>query len=245
MEQDFNWQESLDYARKHLYVHYRNSSLEQQLSGYFEAVAANDPLRALQEMEKVGDVFALGDWNFWPSLEVVANELGFTDLGNKYWGKREEAYVDGVVKKPANCRGLPTVNLISMSQASLILLTASGVAYHNQTAGIGCDQRAEEGALLPLVEPMLDEKSGVAECPLFGALYDLFTSRWGHMTEDTAKQIDAILGNFYWTKGLTVDRSRLAESEEAWVYVNVDPLTFRLVTRLNITKAVLIWPNSD
>lgn len=242
MEQEFNWQESIDYARKHLYTLYPTPSLEQQLGGYFEAVAVNDPLRALQEMEKVGDTVAPGDWNFWPSLEVVANGLGFTDLGNQYRHKHDEAYIDRVVSMPDNCRGLPTIDLIYMAQACLIVLTASGVAYWNQTNGVGCGQRAEEGVLVPLVEPTITEKSGLLECPLFRALFDL---DWKPMSEEQAKKIDTILDQFYWVGGITVDRSRLAESEEAWVYVNVDPMQFRRATRLNSTKAVLVWLNSD
>ena len=63
--------------------------------------------------------------------------------------------------------------------------------------------------------------------------------------ENRASEIDALLHRYGFGKGITVDRSRLQESEEAWVYVNVEPLEYGLYEGFGSCKGVLVWSNSD
>jgi len=132
-----------------------------------------------------------------------------------------------------------------MEQACLILLAKSGFVYWNQTCGNACAQRGEEGVLVPLLERVLDERRSWVECPLYLALADM---EWGPVLgidDKRADEIDALLKRFYATECLSVDRARLAESEEAWVYVRVNPLKFRLGVNVASETGVLVWPNSD
>ena len=245
MDHEFDWQKALDFACNHLATLYPRDSLKQELSDYSESISADDPGRALRTLEVIGENTAPTDHNFWSYLEGTASQLGLKDLADEYLHRHYEAYVDTAVAMPDNCRGLPTVNLMTMAQASLIILAPSGVAYWNQTCGNACGQRAEEGIVVPLIEPAVNDKKGVIECPLVGALAEL---HWGPVLgidQKRAADIDAILNQFYWTRGLSVDQNRLGESEEAWVYLELNPKQFRLAIRLKWTKAVLAWPNSD
>ena len=245
MDQEFDLNKSLQFACKHLATQYPGDALAEALRTYYASISANDPRGALRELERIGQQTAPGDYNFWSYLESTASQLELTDLADEYLHKHHEAYVDKAVAMPGNCRGLPTMNLYSMSQAGLIVLSPSGVAYWNQTCGNACGQRAEEGVLIPLLELTIDEDRNVPECPLISALASL---NWGPVLgidQERAAEIDTMLERFYWTHGLTVDRTRLGDSEEAWVYLGIDPRQFRLAVRLEWTKAVLVWPNSD
>ncbi|RKG63588.1 hypothetical protein D7V80_30090 [Corallococcus sp. CA054B] len=68
--------------------------------------------------------------------------------------------------------------------------------------------------------------------------------------EETAQEIERILGLSGVTRelGVRVDRARLAESHEAWVYVEVPAQPengFASLERLPASKGILTWANSD
>lgn len=82
-----------------------------------------------------------------------------------------------------------------------------------------------------------------------------------HIDEALADDIDEILGSSALTSYVTVGRSRLEQSMEAWVYVTArtrptpraairsptahDLRTMEAACGFGITSAVLTWPNSD
>ncbi|MEM6274987.1 MAG: DUF6210 family protein [Myxococcota bacterium] len=74
------------------------------------------------------------------------------------------------------------------------------------------------------------------------------TGAIGGLSSDDADAIDRILRRDGDLKVLSVDRKRLAESQEAWVFVRVDPklVDGLLVSNLEVpSSAILTWPNSD
>jgi hypothetical protein len=89
--------------------------------------------------------------------------------------------------------------------------------------------------------------AGGGECPAYNALSDLAWDRApaSGISNELAAGVDDILKRFYTTECLSVDRSRLGESEEAWVYVRINPLKFRLGVSVSSEAGVLVWPNSD
>ena len=143
--------------------------------------------------------------------------------------------------------GRPRILLYTQNQASLLILGKSGVIYQNQTCGVACAQRCEEGFLVPLADCFLVENAPIEtyQCPIEEGLRRM---EWGPVqgiNEAKASAIDHLLQSSAWTKGLTVDRERTHESEEAWVYVNVAPAELAEYSGFGIRKGVLVWPNSD
>lgn len=140
----------------------------------------------------------------------------------------------------------PKILLYSLEQAGLIILYPSGVVYQNQTDGLACSQDCEEGVFVPLFNYAVPHE----DCQLqLGFLHEelaKFFGTYAHMSSKIADSIDALLQNYLPASGIKVDQSRLYESKEAWVYVNVvagdsfDYLAFG-----DSFKAVLTWPNSD
>ncbi|WP_434300231.1 DUF6210 family protein [Corallococcus exiguus] len=68
--------------------------------------------------------------------------------------------------------------------------------------------------------------------------------------EETAQEIDRILGLSFVTRdlGVRVDRARLGESHEAWVYVEVPAQPENgsvCLERIPASQGILTWPNSD
>lgn len=60
-----------------------------------------------------------------------------------------------------------------------------------------------------------------------------------------AEAIDTLLASRYETRGISVDRQRLEQSMEAWVYVDVEPAQSNPIECDGPLKGVLTWPNSD
>lgn len=103
------------------------------------------------------------------------------------------------------------------------------------------------------------------------ALAEMFAgTATSSLDERSAGRIDRILAREHETAGLLVDRSRLSESHEAWVFVTIrthpdhfptlplscnaetraDPLStanqaVSLLFGFGDARAVLTWPNSD
>jgi hypothetical protein len=136
---------------------------------------------------------------------------------------------------------MPTILLYSLWQASLIILHPSGVMYQNQTCNHACRQRRAEGVLVPLIDIPLDEP----RCPLEHALADLEWWPVQGIDSERADRIDAILQRWRATVGIRVDRSRLHESEEAWVYTIVEPNGTAVYDGFGTRRAILTWSNSD
>jgi hypothetical protein len=63
--------------------------------------------------------------------------------------------------------------------------------------------------------------------------------------EKRASEIDDLLHSESPTKQITVDRLRLNESEEAWVYVTLEPAEYGFYQGFGSCNGVLVWGNSD
>jgi hypothetical protein len=130
------------------------------------------------------------------------------------------------------------VLLWPMNRVMLIVQHPEGVRYQNQVGGNACWQAELEGVLCPLGMDV-DNEERVAALPY----------RAGNMgiTTEIADTIDAILAAKRSTAFLKVDRTRLDEVWEAWVYVVIDDSDDDAVPLrgFGATKGVLTWRNSD
>ncbi|WP_368738034.1 DUF6210 family protein [Myxococcus sp. AM009] len=139
------------------------------------------------------------------------------------------------------------IQLYDSAGLGLILLWPTGVLYSNQTGGNSCLHPQAEGAYLPLVDELVD---------LEGLLHQFFVGpQWmgrcdRGLDEETAREIERILGLSYTTRelGLRVDRARLEDSHEAWVYVEVPAQPggdLALLGPIPTSRGILTWANSD
>lgn len=81
-----------------------------------------------------------------------------------------------------------------------------------------------------------------------GNLHALAALAWrGHRssTPESADQVDAILTRYNFSEGILVDRAKLEESHEAWVYVTLTPGKWRVYQGPPGKEGVLTWVNSD
>ena len=141
----------------------------------------------------------------------------------------------------------PIIRLWQLTGLGLIISHPSGVIYSNQTGGYACDHRELEGVFVPLADADVDQYAPLDEHFYSGP-------KWrGHcyngIDEETAAVVDGILATSYLTRRLSVDREKLASSDEAWIYViiaphegNDDRQTFHGYPS---GVGVLTWPNSD
>jgi hypothetical protein len=123
-------------------------------------------------------------------------------------------------------------NYVPDDFVGLIVLSESKGYWANQTGGYSCHQRITRGTLMPMPDPL----------SLQEALDRFFVDgpKWrgwcnDGIDVDTADFLDQLLAGIVSEIGLlTVNRARLTESEEAWVYVKSPE-----------SDAVLVWENSD
>jgi hypothetical protein len=138
------------------------------------------------------------------------------------------------------------INLYDLPyEVMLILEHASGVIYENQVGGLLCWQANIEGVLAPVdLDP--DAVEQIMNLP--------YEPRRG-ITAEVADAVDAVLAASPGGRYMHVDRARLAESYEAWVFVVADiPESsehqlqgpyFGAPRGFGRTTGVLTWPNSD
>ena len=130
------------------------------------------------------------------------------------------------------------------SEVSLIIEHPTRVLYEAQVAGVACSQALIEGVLVPL--ELAPERVGrLISCTL----------GIGRVSAEIADAIDQILAEEPDTRFLRVDRGRMSESVEAWVFVLVDSpesnprpapgSSFAPALGFGSAKGVLTWPNSD
>jgi hypothetical protein len=134
------------------------------------------------------------------------------------------------------------VELANLDGVGLIVAAETKVWYANQTGGHACLQSELEGFYVPFNNgwPTSDDRSTKAQ------LSSLLTNVRG-LTLEMAHWIDSgILASSGETASARVDRSRLADSHEAWVYVDLQP--WHAGGPLCVPtpcKGVLTWENSD
>ncbi|GAB2199077.1 hypothetical protein MAH4_32460 [Sessilibacter sp. MAH4] len=113
--------------------------------------------------------------------------------------------------------------------------------YTNQVGGTACLHPQVEGIFAPIEydiplahpEDTLESKLAYLLCN-----YDFLPSK-------KADELDELFSIRWETKCLTVDRSKLDLSCEAWVYVLVDAGKCDLFSGDAIHSAILTWSNSD
>lgn len=132
----------------------------------------------------------------------------------------------------------------------LIIKWPSGVFFSNQTGGYACHHPQVEGVFVPLMD---------REAPYCEALEELeryFTGeKYGGWCDngidtETADFIDSLLATAIGLQFIKVDRSMLADSEEAWVHAIIYPNQYEPRSPVvhgfeDGVGAVLTWPNSD
>ena len=136
---------------------------------------------------------------------------------------------------------------ISGTGLGLIILQSSGAFYTHEIGGYGCHPAQAEGVFVPLHRDPDDDQERL--------LTDHFTgTKWNGwcnagIDEETAGYVDQVLSLSPETSYLTVDRTRLAESEEAWIYVDVhEPAELSAhapIHGFGECKGIFVWSNSD
>jgi hypothetical protein len=128
----------------------------------------------------------------------------------------------------------------------VIILWPSHVVYSNQTGGYACLQPREEGVFVPLYA---DHGQQAAQFEAFftGPTWD--GGCCNGIDAETADYLDRLCAASFSTRLLHVDRTRLHDSHEAWIYVDVGVIEEQAYshTILNFgqQKGVLTWANSD
>lgn len=128
----------------------------------------------------------------------------------------------------------------------MILIVESGIYFSNQTGGYGCLHPAEEGIYIPLYDEKVDQEYELSQ-HFTGSKWQSWCNE--AIDEETADFIDTVLEKSSNTRMLKVDRSRLNDSHEAWVYVTLDPQTHdadsEIFSEVGVNEGVLTWENSD
>lgn len=137
-----------------------------------------------------------------------------------------------------------TVSLFGLTGHCLIIPAKSGITYSNQVAGGSCNQYSLEGILVPVDEWNHPRATHLgAEGPL--DQIQQFTLDAEELTLDHAGQIDSLLEDSPFNIPARVDRSKLEDSCESWIWLTVNAERFQLVEGLKVTSAVLTTENSD
>jgi hypothetical protein len=136
--------------------------------------------------------------------------------------------------------------LYDLDRLGLILLEPSGVFYYNQACGHSCLQKFEEGIFSYIRDDGQELYKAVSEYLLYK----------DSLTPKDADLLDSQFIQSCDAKYLRVDRNRLDNSMEAWVYVTIDQALNDNLKNESVyyntafkgftcTGAVLTWDNSD
>ena len=134
-----------------------------------------------------------------------------------------------------------TIRLWNAEGVLAIILCPSGVTYTNQTCGTFCLHPSAEGVLAPFNTDSLAEEFERSLAYKLGS----YLRNVARLDEELADNIDRILGAHLDTRVASVDRSRLADSHESWIYVDLEEPPDALYAGFGRCKAVLTWSNSD
>lgn len=129
----------------------------------------------------------------------------------------------------------------------LIILQPSGAFYELETGGYACYHALAEGVFVPIHRPPDDDQEMLLTAHFTGPKWEGWCDEG--IDEATAEHVDHILSLSPETSYLKVDRTRLGDSREAWIYVNVseptdDPRVAR-ISGFGKCKGVFVWGNSD
>ena len=151
----------------------------------------------------------------------------------------------------------PTIQLYESVGTGIILNYPSGIMFTNQTGGTSCLHPEIEGIYVPIRNDFM-EPSG----PLLSPTVDLrqYFEGLKHggagatrgLDSEDADFIDSLLGRVQLGTSISVDRTRLVESHEAWVHVIVsgDESGDRNLSIFSgftpyPRQGILTWCNSD
>ena len=148
----------------------------------------------------------------------------------------------------------PKVLLYEYLGLGLIIPFPSGVIYSNQAGGSTCLQPEMEGIFVPLRnDHFFEGQLMVSPVEALMAYFDgeawQGTGATGGLTEHDADMLDQFLRSYSLSDVLRIDRSRLRESCEAWIHVEVTAEERKIPTFSGFgaypRTGVLTWPNTD
>ncbi len=134
-----------------------------------------------------------------------------------------------------------TLSLYDMAGVAVIIQLNTGVIYTNQACGTACLQPCIEGALLPVnhdFEP--DKCEGMLEVKLA-----FLFKNCEKLSLTMADKVDELLRYHNSTDGIKVDRNKLQDSYESWIYVKLKRTKYCGFEGAEHFYGVLTWPNSD
>ena len=128
----------------------------------------------------------------------------------------------------------------------LIILQPSGAFYTLETGGYACYHESAEGVFVPVHEETEDSQQGLLTAHFTGPKWNGWCSEG--IDEKDAEYIDYVFSLSPATDYLRVDRFRLDDSKEAWVYIRIsesgdDPNC--PISGFGNCKGVFVWGNSD
>lgn len=132
--------------------------------------------------------------------------------------------------------------LYSLEQAGVVVLQSGQPSFFNQVGGTEYRRRDAEGWFVPLSnDPM--EGSGRDEY-LDALLAEVFRAKPVGLSIAQADEVDDLLMQLSSSDQMRVDRSKLADSEAGWVFVEVSPMgDFSQFAGVDSCSGVLTWPN--
>lgn len=137
-------------------------------------------------------------------------------------------------------------------ESGLILLYGSGVSYTHQSGGYACRHPIAEGVFSPI--PLGVDASLLA---FVEDISEVFTGeKWAgwccdQIDTETADQVDVLFEQVVGCRAMRVNRQRMQESYEAWVYLTIGQCQRTDCPCCTFSgfpdeqEAILIWPNSD
>jgi len=141
------------------------------------------------------------------------------------------------------------VRLYDQVGTALVIPHPTGIIYSNQAAGTACLQPELEGFLVPIANEVGLAPAHDLRSPE-NALFEYFmrhNSYGGPLTDGDIEKIESVM-NAHLGGGLTVDRDRIKESFESWVFVAIAETKQSSILVDGIpypVDAVLTWSNSD
>lgn len=138
----------------------------------------------------------------------------------------------------------PRIHVWETASLGLIILYPSGVLVSNQTGGSACLRPEAEGIYVPLRAEAIELEQYFTGEPWNGACCNGIDHAAANRIDDYLTSVDHGALAF-----LSVNRQRLHESHEAWIYVNIEetpptsPLS--LFTGFGKASGILTFPNSD
>jgi len=162
----------------------------------------------------------------------------FNELINDFKNKNNELsnYNNGIDK---------IICLYDALGVNLIKLCKTGHIYYNQVSGNACSQNYAEGILIPFNEDTFPEnelEKRLSQATINENSFDI----------KLADKVDSILADYPFAKSATVNRNKLNDCCEAWVYVIIETENISLPNDSmpieNFEKkfhGILTWNNSD